>query len=140
MASGEPTPPDISRSFEGLFGFELLESTAELGRAEIPVRDEVKQALGLVHGGVYAAAAEALASICTALVVIPEGKLPVGLSNNTSFLRPITAGTIHVVARRRHRGRTTWIWDVEASDDEGRLCAMTRATIAVRPRPGDSDS
>ena len=42
-----------------------------------------------------------------------------GLSNQTCFLRPILDGTIHAVARRRHRGRTTWVWEVEITDDEG---------------------
>ena len=60
-----------------------------------------------------------------------------GLSNNTSFMRPIAAGTIHAFARPLHRGRTTWLWDGECRDDEGRLCATTRMTIAVRaPREG----
>jgi uncharacterized protein (TIGR00369 family) len=57
------------------------------------------------------------------------------MSNQTSFLRPITAGTIHAEARCRHRGRTTWVWDVDFTDDEGRLCALSRVTIAVRPIP-----
>ena len=57
------------------------------------------------------------------------------MSNRATFLRPITAGTIHAQATRRHRGRTTWVWDVEISDDDGRLCAMSRMTIAVRPAP-----
>jgi acyl-coenzyme A thioesterase PaaI-like protein len=35
----------------------------------------------------------------------------------------------------RHRGRTTWIWDAEVTDAEGRLCALARAAIAVRPLP-----
>jgi 1,4-dihydroxy-2-naphthoyl-CoA hydrolase len=57
-----------------------------------------------------------------------------GLSNQTSFVRPITSGEyVHAVARRRHRGRTTWIWEVDITDDEGRLCALVRMTIAVRP-------
>ena len=56
-----------------------------------------------------------------------------GLANQTSFLRPILAGTVHAVARRRHRGRTTWVWEVEMTDDEDRLCALVRMTIAVRP-------
>ncbi len=55
-----------------------------------------------------------------------------GLSNQTSFLRPITQGTIHAKAIRRHRGRTTWVWEVEVTDDEGRLCVLTRMTVAVR--------
>ena len=71
----------------------------------------------------------------TAAAVIPEGMIAVGLSNQTSFLRPVTGGTIHAEARRRHRGRTTWVWEVDLTDDEGRLCAIVRMTIAVRPLP-----
>jgi uncharacterized protein (TIGR00369 family) len=56
----------------------------------------------------------------------------VGLANSASFLRPITDGHLNALARRRHAGRTTWIWDVELSDDEGRLCALVRMTIAIR--------
>jgi 1,4-dihydroxy-2-naphthoyl-CoA hydrolase len=89
-----------------------------------------------VHGGVLASIAETLASVGTAVVVMPEGNGAMGLSNSTSFLRPITDGTIHARALRRHRGRTTWVWDVEITDDAGRLCALTRMTIAVRPMPG----
>ncbi len=58
-----------------------------------------------------------------------------GLSNSTSFLRPITAGAVHAHGTRLHRGRTTWVWDVRFSDDAGKLCAVTRMTIAVRPLP-----
>jgi 1,4-dihydroxy-2-naphthoyl-CoA hydrolase len=122
--------------FDALYGLELLEVTDELVRAQVPVRDKVRQPFGLVHGGVLASIAETLASVGTAVVVMPEGMAAMGLSNNTSFMRPLTDGTIHASAIRRHRGRTTWIWDVEISDDAGRLCAMTRMTIAVRPMPG----
>jgi 1,4-dihydroxy-2-naphthoyl-CoA hydrolase len=43
------------------------------------------------------------------------------------------------VARRRHRGRTTWVWDVDFTDDAGRLCATTRMTIAVRDLAASPD-
>ena len=62
-----------------------------------------------------------------------NGEVAQGLSNHTSFLRPILAGTVNATARRVHRGRTTWVWEVEISDDEGRLCALSRVTMAVRP-------
>jgi uncharacterized protein (TIGR00369 family) len=64
-----------------------------------------------------------------------DGNTAMGLSNSTSFLRPITAGVVHAQATRLHRGRTTWVWDVRFSDDAGRTCAVTRMTIAVRPLP-----
>jgi uncharacterized protein (TIGR00369 family) len=67
--------------------------------------------------------------------VAPEGKIAMGMSNQTSFLRPIREGTIHGRAIRRHAGRTTWVWEVELTDDEGRLCCLTRMTVAVRDRP-----
>jgi uncharacterized protein (TIGR00369 family) len=119
--------------FEALYGLELLEYHDDLVLGTVVVRDDLRQAFGLVHGGVLASIAETLASLGTAAVVIPEGNGAMGLSNSTSFLRPITDGTIHARAIRRHRGRTTWVWDVEITDDDGRLCALTRMTIAVRP-------
>ena len=121
--------------FDRLVGLEITEVSDELVRGHAPVREELKQPAGLVHGGVYASIAESLASTGTALAVLPEGKFAVGLSNQTSFLRPITKGTIHAVAARRHRGRTTWVWEVEISDDAGKLCVLTRMTVAVRDLP-----
>ncbi len=119
-------------TFDALYGLEILEHTTEEVRAQVVVRDALKQPMGVVHGGLYAAIAESLASMGTAAAVKSEGGLAMGLSNNTSFLRPITQGTVHARATTLHRGRTTWIWDVEIRDDAGRLCATTRMTIAVR--------
>ena len=121
------------RGFDRLYGLELVEISDTLVRAQVQVREEVCQPMGLVHGGVYASMAESMASLATALAVMPEGDTAVGLSNSTSFMRPVTAGTVHAQGTRVHRGRTTWIWDVAFSDDAGRTCALTRMTIAVRP-------
>jgi uncharacterized protein (TIGR00369 family) len=125
-------PENFPTGFDRLFGFELLKVSDTEARGQVRVRDELKQAYGIVHGGVYAALAESLASIATALAVVEDGKIAVGLSNQTSFLRPITDGTVHGLATRKHRGRTTWVWEVEMSDDAGRVCVLTRMTIAVR--------
>jgi uncharacterized protein (TIGR00369 family) len=119
--------------FDRHYGLELDEAGDELVRAHVPVVKHVTQPLGLVHGGVYASIAEALASLGTNIGVVPRGSVGLGMSNHSTFLRPISQGTIHAVARRRHRGRTTWVWDVELTDDDERLCAVSRVTIAVRP-------
>ena len=121
-------------SFDNHYGLEVDEATDELVRGHVVVRQELLQPVGLVHGGVHASIAEALASLGTNVGVVPEGKIGLGQSNHSTFLRPMAQGTIHAVARRRHRGRTTWIWDVELTDDDGRLCAISRVTIAVRER------
>ena len=122
--------------FDGLYGLEIHGITEDEVTAQVPVRDDLKQPAGLVHGGVFASIAESMTSIGTWLAVRDDGFVAQGLSNQTSFLRPILDGTIHAVAKRRHRGRTTWVWEVEISDDQQRLCALVRMTIAVRPAPG----
>ena len=124
--------------FDRLYGLDLLDYSDEEVHAQVKVRDELRQPAGLVHGGVFASIAETMASMATWMAVHDQGHTAQGLSNQTSFLRPIVDGTIHAAARRRHKGRTTWVWEVEITDDAGRLCALVRMTIAVRELPGDA--
>jgi uncharacterized protein (TIGR00369 family) len=127
-------------SMAALIDVEILEQTEDEVRAKVPVNDSLRQPLGLVHGGVYATIADAIttrggraiSNQTSFLRPITEGTIHVSaISNQTSFLRPITEGTIHVSARRRHQGRTTAVWEVDVSDDAGRLCALVRMTVAI---------
>jgi 1,4-dihydroxy-2-naphthoyl-CoA hydrolase len=127
-ATPEPT-------LDAVLGFELEDLGPESAHARFEVGTRHKQPYGLVHGGVYAALAETVTSVATAMAVQSDGNIAVGQSNNTTFMRPATKGHVHAEARVRHRGRTTWVWDVDMTDDAGKLCATTRMTIAVRPRP-----
>jgi 1,4-dihydroxy-2-naphthoyl-CoA hydrolase len=118
--------------YDRLYGIEYVACSDTEVRARLAVRAELQQPYGLIHGGEYASMAESMTSVATALDVAQNGEIATGLSNNTSFLRPITDGTVHARALRIHRGRTTWVWDVTFTDDQGRTCAVTRMTIAVR--------
>ena len=103
-------------------------------RGRSAVRDEIKQPAGLVHGGVYAAIAESLATNGTAPPCSPGRQYGDGPVQPDQLPAPDHArASINAVARARHRGRTTWVWEVELTDDDGRLCALTRVTVAVRP-------
>ncbi|MGH2872857.1 MAG: PaaI family thioesterase [Solirubrobacteraceae bacterium] len=128
------TPLALDVGFDRLYGLRFDELGDGVASGTVSVRDALKQPAGLVHGGVYAAVAESLASNGTTVVVRDDGLTALGMSNQTSFLRPVTGGTIAARARARHRGRTTWVWEVEFADDRGRLCALSRVTVAVRPR------
>ncbi len=122
-------------TLDDVLGFELLEASPELCRGRFTAEKRVQQPLGLVHGGAYAALAESMVSATTHLAVMGEGNFAVGQSNNTSFFRPATAGQVHAEGKPIHRGRTSWVWDVRFTDDDGRLCAASRVTLAVRPAP-----
>jgi 1,4-dihydroxy-2-naphthoyl-CoA hydrolase len=127
-------PLTMTDGFDGLYGLVLdsVDLDAGVVVAHVDVQDHHKQPAGLVHGGVLASIAESVTSMGTWYAVQPDGKTAQGLSNQTSFLRPLLGGTIHARAVARHRGRTTWVWEVEITDDEDRLCSLVRMTIAVR--------
>ena len=132
----QPSEQPFSTGFAGLIGIELQTLGESEVRARVRVRDELKQPAGLVDGGVYATVAENLCSAATWWALSEQGRITVGLSNHTSFLRPVTDGHVDAVARARHRGRTTWVWEVDFLDARDRLCALSRITVAVRD-PGE---
>jgi 1,4-dihydroxy-2-naphthoyl-CoA hydrolase len=123
---------ELPLGFDKLYGLEIVSVSDAEVRARVAVRDDLLQPARLVHGGVFASMAESMTSLATSLAVHREGKSAMGQSNQTSFLRPIVGGTIHATGRRRHKGRTTWVWEVDITDDDGRLCALVRMTLAVR--------
>lgn len=133
MPATPPHPVDLGRSVGSVFGLETLETDEELARGRFEV-GAGRQPLELLHGGVFACLAE---SICHAATerAVTGGGMATGCSSHTTFLRPVTAGTVSVEARRRRRGRRTWVWEVDFSDGEGWLCGVSRVTLAVRTVP-----
>ena len=126
-------PADIVPSgFAEEIGVEWIDLNPDAAKARVAVEPRHLQPDGIVHGGVHSSLAESLTAAATYDAVKDQGKVAMGQASDTSFLRPISEGHINASAVARHRGGTTWIWDVEITDDEGRLCALSRMTIAVR--------
>jgi 1,4-dihydroxy-2-naphthoyl-CoA hydrolase len=124
---------DISSPFDELIGTQWLDSDPDHARVKVELRDELCQPIGLMHGGVILTLIESVCSWATMLAVVDEGKLAMGQSINVNFVRPISAGSAEVKAHARHRGRSSWVWQIEVLDDRERLCALGQITIAVRP-------
>ena len=121
--------------FAELIGIEWLAADPDDSRARVTVREELLQPFGILHGGVMSSLVESVCSYATAGAVYDDGMAAMGQSINVSFMRPVSEGAVEVIARARHRGRTTWVWEAEVRDSEDRICALSQMTIAVRPRP-----
>jgi uncharacterized protein (TIGR00369 family) len=126
-------PRGLVSHFDALVGTEWLDDDPEHARVRIAMRDELRQPVGLLHGGVMSTLVESVCSRATALAVLGDGMAAMGQSISVSFIRPVTEGRAEVHAKARHRGRTSWVWDAEVRDAENRLCALAQMTIAVRP-------
>lgn len=136
MSSLSPLiPPE--RTLEGVLGLDWLELSEELTRVRFEVSDRLRQPMGIVHGGVYSAVGETMASVATARAVWERGCFAMGMSNQASFLRPVVEGVVEATARRRYAGAREWVWEIEFRDYAQRLCCLVTVTMAVRPR-GDS--
>jgi uncharacterized protein (TIGR00369 family) len=130
-----PSDGEPFSHFDGLIGTEWIDDDPDQARVRITMRDELRQPVGLMHGGVISTIVESVCSRATALAVMGDGMAAMGQSISVNFIRPVTAGHAEVTARARHRGRTTWVWEAEVRDADERLCALATMTIAVRPLP-----
>jgi 1,4-dihydroxy-2-naphthoyl-CoA hydrolase len=124
-----------SSAYGALLGIEPLDDDPDHARARIEVRDELRQPVGLMHGGVLSSVIEELCSRVTQMRTFSDGMVASGQSIEVSFLRPVTKGAAEIRASARHRGRTTWVWDAEVRDEDEKLCALGRMTVALRLLP-----
>lgn len=121
-------------AFDRVIGLRFTRITDDAVEAEVPVAAALLQPYGLVHGGVYSAIVETLASTGAALAAMRREQTTVGLENATSFLRGTRGGTLHARGTPLHRGSRTQVWAVEIRDDEGREVANGRVRMLCLDR------
>jgi uncharacterized protein (TIGR00369 family) len=114
----------------GTLGMTMIEATKERVTIAMPVTPNVHQPFGYLHGGASVALAETVASI-GGFLNAPPGKAAFGLEINANHLRPMREGTLTAVGMPLHLGRTTQVWDIRISDEQGRLVCVSRCTVAL---------
>ncbi|AHF68206.1 hotdog fold thioesterase [Pseudomonas cichorii] len=97
------------------------------------VDQRTHQPFGLLHGGASVVLAESLGSMASFLVVDSSKFFCVGQEVNANHLRGVRSGRVTGVVRPVHLGRTTHVWDIRISNEEGKLCCISRLTVAVVP-------
>ena len=111
-------------------GIEFMEVGDDFIRARVPVDHRTVQPYGLLHGGVSVVLAETLGS-CGAAYAAPEGHRVVGLDINANHLKGATSGWVTGLTRPVHIGRSTQVWAIELTNDNGELTCVSRITMAV---------
>ena len=113
---------------------ELIKIHPEYLCGRMPVNEKTKQPSGILHGGASAVFAETLGNIGANLCVDLKNNYCVGLSIYTSHLKSISAGYLIGKARFTHLGRSTQVWEIDISNENGQLISTSRLTVAVLKR------
>lgn len=101
--------------------------------ASMVVDSRTHQPYGLLHGGASVALAESLGSSASYLCIDASRFYCVGLEINANHLRGLRSGRVTAVARPLHVGRSTHVWDIRLSGEDGKLSCVSRLTVAVVP-------
>ncbi len=112
-------------------GIQITRITEDFIEGTMPVDHRTHQPFGMLHGGASVALAETLGSIGANLCVDPQTHYCVGLDINANHISGIRSGTLTGVAKPIHVGRTTQVWEIRMTGDDGKLVCVSRLTMAV---------
>ena len=110
-------------------GIELHEVAADRTTGSMPVAGNTQPA-GLLHGGASVVLAETLGSVAAQVHAGPD-RAAVGIEINATHHRGQRSGSVHGVATALHLGRTTAVYEIVISDDDGRRVCTARLTCMV---------
>ncbi|WP_421845614.1 PaaI family thioesterase [Mycobacterium sp.] len=135
---GSDSSAPLISPFDSHLGLEITEIGPDGARAQLEVKTELLQPMGLVHGGVYCSMIESMASMAAFRWIVENGGgSVVGVNNNTDFLRAITSGMIYGSAEPLHRGRRQQLWLVTLTDDTDRVVARGQVRLQnLEAQPG----
>ncbi len=114
-----------------LLGIVFIEIGPDFLTAIMPIKDTHKQPMGIMHGGSSCVLAETVGSIAANLCVDPEKAACVGLDLNINHIRPVRSGVLTGKAKPFHLGKTTQVWEIQIENEEKKIVAISRLTIAI---------
>jgi len=110
---------------------ELVEIGENTVSGRMPIGPKTVQTLKLLHGGASVALAETIGSVASFLIIDPEQFYCVGQAITANHLRSGTKGYANAIAKPIRIGRTSHVWDIDITDDEGVLLCVCRLTMAI---------
>ena len=102
--------------------------------ARMPVSPKVHQPDGVLHGGASVALAESVGSAASYIFLDAKQFFVRGIEISANHVRSITEGFVYARASMLHKGRTTQLWEIKITDEEGKLISNCKLTTIALPR------
>jgi len=118
-------------AFANFLGLKITHVSRDRVTAELPVREELNNRHGIMHGGAIMSLADNLGGTATTANLKP-GQTTATIESKTNFFAGIPVGdTAYAECTPLHRGRTTMVWQTRVTRKDGKLCALVTQTQAV---------
>jgi 1,4-dihydroxy-2-naphthoyl-CoA hydrolase len=114
-----------------VLGIEITDIGSDYIYGKMPVDERTIQPFGLLHGGASAVLAESLGSIAGGMQVNRETQTVVGVEINCNHLRSARGGWVFGKATPIKIGRKIHVWNIEIKNEDNKLVAVSRLTLAV---------
>ncbi len=102
----------------------------------MPVDNRTVQPARILHGGGSCVLAESLGSIAANMVIDSKKYIAVGQSITASHLRPAPEVTLVTgKATALHLGKRSQVWDIDITNEQGKLVCSSRLTMAIVEKP-----
>ncbi|MAU15762.1 MAG: thioesterase [Muricauda sp.] len=102
--------------------------------AKMPVTPKVHQPDGVLHGGASVALAESVGSAASYIFLDAKEFVIRGIEIAANHVRSIREGFVYAKASILHKGRTTQLWEIKITDEEGNLISNCKLTTIALPR------
>src|SRR5271169_3716395 len=134
MSSAMNPDAELQPPFADFMGMTITHVSKDKVTAEMPVRDELNNRNGTLHGGAVMALADNLGGTGT-MANLPPGGRTATIESKTNFFAGIPIGdTARAECTPLHRGRTTMVWQTRITRGDGKLCALVTQTQIVMQR------
>lgn len=123
--------PNEQPPFAHLLGGTITHISPDRVTAELPVRPELGNRNGVLHGGAVMALADNLGGTATA-ANLGEGQSTTTIESKTNFFGAIPVGDVaKAECTPLHRGHTTMVWQTKITRGDGKLAAIVTQTQLV---------
>jgi 1,4-dihydroxy-2-naphthoyl-CoA hydrolase len=123
--------PALQPPFADFIGMKITHVSKDKVEAELPMREDLNNRFGIMHGGAIMALADNLGGTATFANLRP-GERTATIESKTNFFAPIPLGDVaRAECTPLHRGRTTMVWQTRITRNDGKLCALVTQTQIV---------
>lgn len=113
---------------------EFIEVGDDFIIARMPVTSRVHQPDGVLHGGASVALAESVGSAGAYFFLNSDEIVIRGIEIAANHVKSVRDGYVYAHASIIHKGRTTQLWQIKITNEEGALVSLVKLTTLTLPK------